>query len=88
MITFTNISNIKISYSADDWELYDIDGRDRAADELNAGVAALMSNWPSKADVKWKEIETLLFNYVDYGAADSEGYQMVDYIFSKVYGEY
>jgi len=88
MIAFTKISNIKISYSADDWQLYNIDGRDRAADELNAGMAELMSNWPSKADVNWKEIENLLFSYADYGAAYSEGYQMVDYIFSKVYGEY
>lgn len=85
--------SVTISASPDEWELYAADQpedeqtRDFVADNLNKSMARIIANAPTRKQVSMMDIQMLLRGYSAWGAADTEGYAMVDQILNKVYGE-
>jgi hypothetical protein len=89
---------VKLSYSADAWQIYSerdseeplyVKGvsRDEVAAALNAGLEELIAAAASRGEFNWRAAEKLLGKYSEYGAADSEGYHMVENVLDRVYGE-
>jgi len=87
---------VKLSYSADNWQIFNehaddpalyVKGisRDEVAAALNEGVAELLAAAPSRKDFDWRAAEKLLDKYSEYGAADSEGYSMLEHIVEMAY---
>lgn len=69
---------LELSLSADEWSLYNIEGRDAAALAINSGVAeALNAGNPRAA-------HAVLRSFEDFGAADTEGNVMLLYIVGKM----
>lgn len=69
---------VKLGLTADDWQLYSIPGRDRAAKGLNRAVERKLAKG---------EIHTLpevLHPYEKWGATDSEGYDTLFRILDKL----
>ena len=74
---------IHLSLTADEWALYNIDGRDAAADGLNKAVSvALNKFYKITAIVK---IEEALAEYNHWGANDTEGHVVVRQILDLFY---
>ena len=84
---------VRISASANDWNLYDADtleqeqDRDFVADTLNKKIADIIATSPSRKEVSIKDIQMLLDGYSAWGAADTEGVNLVDSILDQVYSE-
>lgn len=76
-VTLTYTAHVDINMTANDWQLYRIDGRDEAAISLNADMKELL-NGSSDIDECRLAIPAILNRYSDYGAADSEGYQVAN----------
>jgi hypothetical protein len=83
-VTFKTGPNVTLNYSADDWQLYDMPGRDNIASKLNHGMEVRIHVAPTRRDFK---LGNLLDTYAVYGARDSEGFHMVEHILDRVYGE-
>ena len=69
---------VTLSLTADDWGLYNIDGRDDVAIYLNQAVSIAL-NWSDKPVARVK-IEKALEEFSKWGAADTEGYDTVQQI--------
>ena len=74
---------VSLSLTADDWGLYDIEGRDDVAVCLNQAVSVALS-WSEKPVARVK-IEKALEEYSKWGAADTEGYATVQQIWDLFY---
>ena len=59
---------IKLGLTADDWQLYNLPGRDRAAKGLNRAVERKLA----KGEIN--SLAEVLYPYSKWGAADTEGY--------------
>lgn len=70
--------DVDINLTADDWQLYHIEGRDKAAADLNA----LMESKLFAGDLN--NIYDILGDYSKFGAADSEGYDTVRRILRSI----
>jgi hypothetical protein len=85
--------SIRITASADDWELYNSDTleqqqeRDMATDILNQGLEKIIAEAPTRKEISWTDIECLLRSQRHWGAADSEGFRHTEDILDQVYGE-
>jgi hypothetical protein len=80
---------VKLEFTADDWQLYDGEGyerRDVAARVMNEQIANAIHGAGSRSRA-YMECQRILQRWDEFGAADSEGWQMLDYIFRTVYGE-
>ena len=82
------ISNpqVKLSLTADDWQLYDgtgYEGRDRVAEALNCDIAKVINDTDGQ---KMDRCANVLGKWSHYGAADTEGYDMLDTILNAVFG--
>ena len=98
-VSFLSGPDVKVDASANDWELFsdfddsdpklysDAVSRESIAAALNAGLAELIKAAPNRKAFKWSAADALLGKFSEYGAADSEGYRMVEAILDKVYGE-
>ena len=75
--------NVYLSLTADDWGLYNIEGRDQAALGLNQNVAYALTNF-IKGGAR-KAIEEALEKYSDWGANDTEGHATVQQIWDLFY---
>jgi hypothetical protein len=84
---------IKLDLTADDWQLYSGDDypyRDSVTVSLNRGIEDILntsSNFYSREE-KIKKCNALLGAYSNYGAADSEGYAVLDTILCEFYGRW
>ena len=76
--------HIALSLTADDWELYHIDGREDAANCLNQAVAVALNRSVLKSQAKTK-IEAALNEYRQWGADDTEGHATVQRIWDLFY---
>lgn len=74
---------VSLSLTADDWGLYDIEGRDDVAICLNQAVSVALT-WSDKPVARGK-IEKALEEYSKWGAADTEGYDTVQRIWDLFY---
>lgn len=70
--------SVTLSLTADDWGLYNIEGRDDVAICLNQAVSVALT-WSDKPVARVK-IEKALEEYSKWGAADTEGYATVQQI--------
>lgn len=90
-VTVIRNPSIKLDLTADDWQLYDEEdcpNRNNAAEVLNRGIEDVLNtsdNFYSQAE-KIKRCHALLGAYSAYGAADSEGYAVLDGILSEFFG--
>lgn len=75
---------ISLSYSEEDWELYDKEGSAEVARSLNRKLEELVNTGCPREEVQ-REMEKTLNLYSAWGAADSEGYNMVDHILDRVF---
>lgn len=80
---------VRITLSADDWQLYLADTdeqdqeRDFAAFELNAGLEKRIACAATREQF---QLGDLLKQFEQWGAGDSEGYAVVDNVLNQVYG--
>ena len=84
---------IKLSLTADDWQLYldDDSGkyahRELVADGLCKGIEQILNCPETPKKDKIRRCYKLLGYNANYGAADTEGYAVLDTILSEFYGE-
>jgi hypothetical protein len=78
---------VKLEFTADDWQLYDTRGREVAAENLNRRIESIINSAFEPRETKYQSCTTALDRWSHYGAADSEGWHMLDFIFRTVYGE-
>jgi hypothetical protein len=76
--------HIALSLTADDWELYHIDGREDAANCLNQAVAVALNRSVLKSQAR-TQIEAALNEYRQWGADDTEGHATVQRIWDLFY---
>lgn len=92
-IDFLRGPAVSISASADDWELYNAEtlereqDRDFVTESLNRGLEEIIARSPTRKEINIRDIDHLLVGYSAWGAADTEGYTMVNQILGKVYGD-
>lgn len=92
-IDFLRGPAVSISASADDWELYNAEtlereqDRDFVADALNRGIEDIVARAPTRKEIDYKLLRSLLHLYNGWGSADSEAYRKAEDILDKVYGE-
>lgn len=75
----------QVSLTADDWCLYDIEGRDEAAAAMNA-AAELVIKTSSNADEAIRLFALMLPKWSDFGASDTEPYWAAVTLFNHVFG--
>ena len=83
------ISTIKLDYTADEWELYDVYGRDCAAREINKRIEAALNAHPDPEQqvIALRVCLSGLADWTVYGAEDTEGWNALQCIFDKFYGQ-
>ena len=69
---------VKLSLTADDWQLYNLPGRDRAAKGLNRAVERKLA----KGEIN--SMGEVLYPFSKWGAADSEGYHTLYSILERL----
>jgi hypothetical protein len=77
---------VKLTLTADDWQLYGCERRDIAARTMNQQIADAIHCAGSRSRA-YMECQRILKRWEEFGAADTEGWAMLDYIFCTVYGE-
>ena len=82
------ISNpqVRLFLTADDWQLYEgtgYEGRDRVAEVLNCDIAKVINDTDGQ---KMDRCSNVLGQWSHYGAADTEGYDMLDTILNATFG--
>lgn len=68
---------LEINLNADDWQLYAIEGREKAAEALNAAVEAQINNALNRSEACLTVYNTLA-QFSQWGADDSEGHKVAD----------
>lgn len=88
-ITVTRNPQIKLTLTADDWQLYsgiNYSRRDIAARDLNANIQQTLND-PDRNDREKKQVcWNYLRMYDFYGASDTEGMAVLDTIFYEFFG--
>ena len=84
---------VKLTLSADDWELlgrYNDTGRfanrENVAVALNDQISEAI-NTSANMEEAFKRCSSILTRHSDYGAADTEGREMLETIFELTYGQ-
>jgi hypothetical protein len=78
------IKTVNLTLTADQWELYDIPGRDGAAFQLNRALEEIINDPEIPQKHKLLRCHKILGGFGDYGANDTEGYHVVDCIFERL----
>lgn len=82
------IKTVQLTLTADQWELYDIPSRNEAAFQLNRAIEEIINDPEIPSEKKMRRCIQILGGFAEYGAADSEGFRMVDDIFEcRYYGD-
>lgn len=77
-----------INYTADHWELFDQPGRDECAKRLNQAFMDLVNAGNDRNTVELEMGKVLCRDEnSQYGAADSEGFYMLERLCKRVFGE-
>jgi hypothetical protein len=88
-ITVTRNPQIKLTLTADDWQLYDeedLPARVMVALDLNGNIQRILND-PARTDrMKKQACWNYLRMYDYYGASDSEGMAVLATIFSEFFG--
>jgi hypothetical protein len=74
----------ELQMSADDWELYDMDGREEAAQAITKTLEQALNEGLSRHEVLGKVLP-VMDKYNKFGATDSEGYRTLDYVLERAF---
>jgi hypothetical protein len=88
-ITVTRNPQIKLTLTADDWQLFDDEdhpARVMVALDLNANIQRILNNPGLTDTMKMQACWNYLRIYDNYGASDTEGMAVLDTIFSEFFG--
>ena len=69
---------VKLGLTADDWQLYNLPGRDRAAKGLNRAVERKLARGEINS------LTQVLYPYSKWGAADTEGFHTLERILDQL----
>jgi len=76
MENVTVTRTFKVALTADQWALYNIEGRDAAARALNKFAEDALNSCTTEGEAA-QVIALAQYRYRSYGAADSEGYAVM-----------
>jgi len=79
----TKTFTITVHATADDWQLYDLPGREAAAIALNRRFEKLVNKGAKRSEVR---NGMRLSDYANLGAADTEGRYFVEDLLDKTFG--
>ena len=72
---------------ASDWELYSLmDGAEEVAQKLNQKFQKLIAEGKNRGEV-FREMDSLMDEYVKFGACDSEPSYKLELLLNQVFGE-
>jgi hypothetical protein len=81
---------VHLEFNADDWQLYGGDGfdvsRDNVAHNLNTVISFCINKAANSAEA-WALINDCIRPFAKYGAADSEGYALLEKIVTFCFSE-
>jgi hypothetical protein len=80
----TKTITISVHATADDWQLYDLPGREDAAIALNQRFEALVNKGSTRSEVR---NGMCLSEYANLGATDSEVRYFVEDLLDRTFGE-
>ncbi|HKE21709.1 MAG TPA: hypothetical protein VKB88_04915 [Bryobacteraceae bacterium] len=80
----TKTITITVHATADDWQLYDLPGRDDAATALNQRFEELVNKGTTRTKVR---NGMRLSDYASLGAADTEGRYVVEDLLDRTFGD-
>ena len=80
----TKTITIAVHATADDWQLYDLPGREDAAIALNQRFEQLVNKGATRSEVR---NGMRLSDYANVGAADTEGRYFVEALLDKTFGK-
>jgi hypothetical protein len=74
----------ELQMSADDWELYDMDGREEAAIAITKTLEQALNEGLPRHEVLGKVLP-VMDKYMEFGATDSEGYRTLEYVLERAF---
>lgn len=80
MKNLTITKTVSVSFTADQWELFDEPGRDEAAIALNAALEAAINAPGATESSAYRDMQPVCKEYEKLGASDGEA----DYLIEKV----
>jgi len=83
-VTITHKVQASINLTADEWELYMEDGRDRVARILNSDIEAAINGASNRAEAS-RGVYAALNDHSLFGAADPEGRFVAEQILNMAY---
>lgn len=83
-VSITLRPHADIAMTKEDWHLYDVKDADIAAISLNAGAEEAINTSVDRMQA-YHRLSRLIWNFREYGAADSEGYAIVDALLNKAF---
>jgi hypothetical protein len=83
-LKLTKITKVSLSLTADDWQLYDVFGRDDIARYLNKTLEANVNAGVGISEIK-KVMQNAFDDYPLYGANDSEPKYLLDVLLLKIF---
>ena len=72
-----------ISFTADQWQLFDNPGRDEAATALNAALQAAVNAPGATASSVYRDMQSVCSRYGNLGAEDSEADHLIERVIEK-----
>ena len=85
-LTIRRSANIDVSFTADQWELYDKPGRDEAVAELNAALRDAVNAPGSTEQSVLDAMQIVQRKHDKLGADDSEPQHLIDHVVEQVFG--
>lgn len=79
----TKLTITELNISADEWELYDEDGREEAATRINTQIKSIVNTMGSGSDA-FDAAYGVLRAESAFGACDSEGIWRLESLFKKL----
>jgi len=80
-------ATIEVSFSADQWELFDVKGRDQAAADLNKALQDAVNAPGATAQSVHAAMRPVQQRLGDLGADDGEAQGLIDHVVEKVFGD-
>lgn len=83
-VSITLRPHADIAMTKEDWHLYNVEGAQLAALSLNEGAEEIINTSVDRMQAMHR-LSRLLNKFSEYGAADSEGYAIVDALLDKAF---
>lgn len=74
----------RITFTADDWELFDEEGRDQAALDLNKALEDAVNAPGANADLVWRGMREMQRRHDQLGADDGEAARIIEMVIDKM----